>query len=150
MDDFSEQIRRRVQQAREAKRRADDEKAKKVMEDVERQNKAEARAKELLDEVPKRMQDAVAASDGSMQFGGPVGAPANIFRLQWLSPPPQRGLDVIVKQLNGTVEWRWFLEGSERARGVGHVNALEFESRKLAELIFALTNQDDWAAGRLP
>jgi hypothetical protein len=149
MTDFKDEIRRRVQGAREAYQEQREEQKREAQQEAEEQDQRKARAKALLGEVQAKMREAAEGSEGAMRFGGSLtdGIGVNAYDLYWEAPPPKRGLRVSVDYLNGLVAWTWLLRDEV---GRTRSDALRFDIRLLDRLILALAEQKAWAEGRAP
>lgn len=149
MSNFEEEIKRRTEEARNLEKRQRDEAAQAEQVAEDRQNQRRDRTEDLKGLVPQRMQQAAAASGGSLSYEGATESSATRRNhvLTWVEPPPQRSLHVRVDSESCTIDWGW------RVAGGGDnvsVDALNFDDSLFNELIFRLADQAVWASGRRP
>ncbi len=149
MGDFDDELKRRVQGARDTYQQGQEQQKREMQEQADRDELRKARARTLMGEIQKRLQEAADGSDGAMKFGGSLvdGIGQNAYDLMWEQPPPKRGLRVSVNYFDGIIQWTWLLRGEEGRR---QIDALDFDAAVLNSLILGLADQSAWGQNRLP
>ena len=145
MSDLSDEIRRRVEAAKEFDKQQREEKRRQASEQADLQEQRKSRAGELNNDIGRKLREAAGASEGAMRYvpAGGVGITHHI--LQWQSPRPERNLEILVDYFNGVIERGWNIAG--QGRDSKKADALEFDVAQLDALILMLTNQAAWSQG---
>jgi hypothetical protein len=149
VSDFAEEIRRRVEAARDAagkQRHADERHAMPQEEQLERRK---TRAKDLCAEIDQRFTEAAQSSSGAMVYDRKVDHYGRVTSiLSWQEPAPRRGLKIYVNPTEGVMDWSWVVN-SIVARAT-RIDPAKFESVSLQTLILSLSDQEAWAKGQPP
>jgi hypothetical protein len=149
MSDFAEEIRRRVAAAREA---ADEQKnavRQQAQSHVDQLARRKSRATELCVEIDQRFQEAAAGSSGAMVYSQQTDHYGRVTAtLAWRDPGPRRELRIYVNPSEGLMEWSWMVNrGVQKAQ---RADPLTFDSARLHELIYVLSDQEAWSKGQPP
>lgn len=149
MSDLGDEIRRRVQGARENAQHRQEDQNRAKQEEANLDQRRKQRATELKPEIERRLREAAESSDGSMRFTGPMMEPGGeaSYAITWEDPHPQRILKVVVGHVRGVIEWTWMLRGEV---GRTALDPLDFDMGLLDRLILALADQESWADGHPP
>ena len=149
MTDFAEEIRRRVAAAREAAGEQGDQAAQRPQDQTDQVVRRKSRVAELATEIDQRFREAAEHSSGAMTYHQQADtAGRSTAVLSWRSPTPARDLRVYVNPLEGIIEWSWTVNRVVR-RGQ-RVDPLTFDTAKIDELIFRLSDQEAWRKGEPP
>lgn len=149
MSDFAEEIRRRVAAARGAAGEQTDAGTRQAQPQVTQLERRKSRAAELCNEIALRFKEAAENSSGAMVYTHQADHYGRMTAvLAWHDPPPRRELKIYVNPSEGVMEWSWVV--SRVVKRGRNTDPLTFESARLVELIFQLSDQEAWSKGQPP
>jgi hypothetical protein len=145
MSDFAEEIRRRVAAARDAaagQKSAGSQQADQLA-------RRQSRASELCAEIDQRFKEAAEGSSGAMVYSHQADHYGRVTAtLAWRDPGPRRELRIYVNPLEGLMDWSWAV--NRAVKKVQRADPLTFDSARLHELIYLLSDQEAWSKGQPP
>jgi hypothetical protein len=149
MSDFAEEIRRRVAAARDA---ADEQKQagrRQAQSQVDQLARRKQRASELGAEIEQRFKEAAEGSSGAMVYSRQADHYGRVTAtLAWREPGPPRELRIYVNPSEGLMDWSWVV--NRVVKKAQRADPLTFDSARLHELIYVLSDQEAWSKGPPP
>jgi len=109
MSRFADSVRERVDAAREREEQRMKEERERRAAELKALQAAQDAATQLLPQVRNRLREVAEASNGAMVASLVAGGKdVEVWRLQWIAPPPKRDLTVEVNVPSGRVRWQLF------------------------------------------
>jgi len=149
MSDFAEEIRRRVAAARDAAAGQKSAGSQQSQSQVDQLARRQGRASELCAEIDQRFKEAAEGSSGAMVYSHQADHYGRVTAtLAWRDPGPRRELRIYVNPLEGLMDWSWTV--NRAVKKTQRADPLTFDTARLDELIYLLSDQEAWSKGQLP
>lgn len=149
MSDFAEEIRRRVAAARGAAGEQIDAGKRQAQPQENQLARRKSRVTELSAEIDQRFKEAAEISSGAMVYTHQSDHYGRVTAvLAWHDPGPRRELKMYLNPSEGVMDWSWVV--NRVAKKGQSVDPLTFQSDKLLELIYQLSDQEAWSKGQAP
>ncbi|CAA9299907.1 MAG: hypothetical protein AVDCRST_MAG77-5533 [uncultured Chloroflexi bacterium] len=149
MTDFAEEIRRRVAAARDAAGEQPEQGGNHAQAQADQLAQRKSRVATLATEIDQRFREAAEHSSGAMLYHQQADTAGRMTAvLSWRSPTPARDLRIYVNPSEGLMEWSWMV--NRVVKRAQRVDPLTFDTSRLNELIFRLSDQEAWRKGEPP
>jgi hypothetical protein len=149
MSNFAEEIQRRVAAARGAADDQTDTDRRQAQARGDQMARRVSRAGELCGEIEQRFREAAEHSSGAMVFRSQKDHYDRMTAvLSWQDPGPRRDLRFYINPSEGVMDWSWM--ANNVVKRAQRIDPLTFESSRIDELIYLLSDQEAWKKGTPP